>query len=317
MSQTDEYGNATDFSPQDSGDWFAQNAPPPASADLSTAAGAAANPQASNDAMNAQARQDPSFNPRDAIVARDSGSWAQQLKDPGDLADVQRNMSYAQNAGQGAQQFIDAKNAQFAARQINVPGGGGDNTGGVRNGSIGSGGGGVSGAPDYIHGFDEQFHAPTEAEAQASPGFQFRLGNAMKAIERSGLAKGTYFTNQTAGALTEQAGNQASAEYDKVYGRANDAFMQRFGINRANENDRFSSQRANRTDNFNEMDTNRKFDFGVSDSNRNFDRAMGNDQWGRGQDVWSMDRTNQLDYANGNVSLGDMRLRYQPKPAGG
>lgn len=74
----------------------------------------------------------PTTNPRDAIVARDAGSWEQALKeaggslfDPSDLQGVIRQVSYAQNAGQDPQQFLNQAISQYDTRRAPTASAGG------------------------------------------------------------------------------------------------------------------------------------------------------------------------------------------------
>lgn len=57
---------------------------------------------------------------------------------------------------------------------------------------------------------------------QADPGFQFRLDEGQKALERSASAKGGVFSGAAGKALTRFGQNFASEEYDKAYNRFND-----------------------------------------------------------------------------------------------
>ena len=87
-----------------------------------------------------------------------------------------------------------------------------------------TGGGGGATTPDLLAPFTEQFTfrdfvAPTLEQATQAPGFQFRLGEGLKALERSKAASGTVLNPATAKALNEFAQNAASAEYADVYGR--------------------------------------------------------------------------------------------------
>lgn len=79
-----------------------------------------------NQGWSEQAQQDPTFNPRDALVAHDANSWGQWLQnaardtgatyDPSDLEDIKRNVSYHQNAGKDPLEFLQAKRAQYVVR---------------------------------------------------------------------------------------------------------------------------------------------------------------------------------------------------------
>lgn len=150
-------------------------------------------------------------------------------------------------------------------------------------------------SPDPLKPWEEQFNAPTAEDAINSPGFQFRLGEGLKALERSAAAKGTLLTGGTMKGLTDYSQNKASEEYGNVYNRAYNEydtkrqnFLQneanRYNSQRSNLNDQwginsdyFNMGRVNRLDDFNIFDTSRKYNFGVMDSNRNFGRNLNND----------------------------------------
>ena len=114
------------------------------------------------DVWNIQAKIDPNFNPRDALIGADTSKWEARLKasggslyDPSDLAGVQRQVSYAQNAGIDPDVFLRQAEAQYAKRRgSNQPTG---QPSGSSAPSAGSGGGsssssssgGTSSAPSY------------------------------------------------------------------------------------------------------------------------------------------------------------------------
>ena len=278
---------------------------------------------------------DPAYNAAQAQLegAADWGAIEAQLRqaaaargvdyDPSDLEGIRRNAGYDQvHRGSGANyeralnEGLSGAIARYDQRATNTPGGGGSG-GGVPGGGapgMGGAGGGVGGAPQSIQPFGQQFTAPTLDEVRNSPGFQFRLGEAMQAIERSGLAKGTYFTNRTARAMQGQASDLASAEYDKLFNQKMGGLTTNRDTHFLNEGGRYDSERANRLDDFGMFDTNRKFDFGVMDSNRNFGRATTNDQWGRGVDLWGMNRQTGLDQFNQGATIAELINRYTPRP---
>jgi hypothetical protein len=102
------------------------------------------------------------------------------------------------------------------------------------------------------------FKAPTMAQAEASPGFQFRLKEGEQAIQRAAASKGTLLTGGTLKDLTKWGQELASQEYDKVYGRslgennlaynrALGEYQQAYGIygnNQANQYNRLSGMAA-------------------------------------------------------------------------
>jgi len=72
----------------------------------------------------------------------------------------------------------------------------------------------------------ERFTAPTAEQAQATPGFQFSLDKAQKALQQSAAAKGTLLSSATAQRLQENAIGLADQNYGNVYGRAYQNFSE-------------------------------------------------------------------------------------------
>lgn len=65
-----------------------------------------------------------------------------------------------------------------------------------------------------------EFKAPTVADLQTDPAYQFRQEQGQKAIERSAAAKGTLLTGGTLQDVASFADNLASQEFDKLYQRS-------------------------------------------------------------------------------------------------
>lgn len=82
----------------------------------------------------------------------------------------------------------------------------------------------TNGAPTVMNrgaaGILGQFQAPTAVTEQNDPGFQFRLEQGQKALERSAAARGTGLSGGQMKALTDYAQGSASQEYGNVYNRA-------------------------------------------------------------------------------------------------
>lgn len=74
-----------------------------------------------------------------------------------------------------------------------------------------------------------QFTAPTAADAQNDPGYQFRLQQGQRALEQSAVARGNLLSTGTARALTDYGQQAGSQEYQNVYGRRFGEFQQREG----------------------------------------------------------------------------------------
>lgn len=73
-------------------------------------------------------------------------------------------------------------------------------------------------APTYADA--KPFQAPSRAEAENDPSYQFALSEGRQGVERSAGAKGTLLTTGTLKDLDRYSQDAASAQYDKVYNRA-------------------------------------------------------------------------------------------------
>lgn len=80
--------------------------------------------------------------------------------------------------------------------------------------------GGAPGEFVAPEGAPGQFEAPTAVTMENDPGYQFRLEQAKKALERSAAARGTLLTGGTAKALGRYMQDYASGEFQNVYNRA-------------------------------------------------------------------------------------------------
>src|SRR5215831_1290636 len=66
------------------------------------------------------------------------------------------------------------------------------------------------------------FHAPTTGEMQLDPGYQFRVSEGLKALQRSGAAAGMTLSGAQAKGLEDWNQQAASQEYQNVFNRALD-----------------------------------------------------------------------------------------------
>lgn len=82
----------------------------------------------------------------------------------------------------------------------------------------------------FTQGYDPQFASPTNVTEQNDPGYQFRLEQGQKAIERSAAARGGLLTGGTLKDLTNYGQDLASNEYGNVYART----LQNYQTNREN-----------------------------------------------------------------------------------
>lgn len=76
-----------------------------------------------------------------------------------------------------------------------------------------------------------EFHRSfSMADFEADPGYQFRLEQGQKALERSGAVRGMLNSGQTLKALTNYAQGMASQEYQNAFNRFQQQRAQRYGM---------------------------------------------------------------------------------------
>lgn len=136
----------------------------------------------------------------------------------------------------------------------NLPGGNPGNTPPIVPGPLGNqghgggGAGGGGGAPAYPH-FNipgapvfnaPDFVAPTLADAYNEPGYQFRLGSGVRALEASAAARGLLRTGGTLTDVNQYGQRFAESEFKNVYDRA----LQAHGANYRAAHDEFAPQLA-------------------------------------------------------------------------
>lgn len=126
-----------------------------------------------------------------------------------------------------------------------------------------------------------------------NPSYQFKVSELTKGVNRGAAARGLSFTNAARQELGDRLNGLASTELDAEYGRQAGAFDRNFGT----------------------FDSNRNFAANRADTGWNQARTDVNDQWGRGSDLWSMNRTDRQDQFDNNYRLSDLVLARRPRPA--
>ena len=89
-----------------------------------------------------------------------------------------------------------------------------------------------------------QFTAPTIAQAQNEPGYQFALGQGTKALTNSAAASGNLLTGNTGEALQQYGQQFGEQNYQNVYNRAMQQYLlgyNQFETNQANLFNRYAS----------------------------------------------------------------------------
>jgi hypothetical protein len=84
------------------------------------------------------------------------------------------------------------------------------------------------------------FTAPTNVTEQNDPGFQTRLAEGQKALERSAAARGGVLSGGTAKAENQQAQDYASNEYGNVYNRAFNEYATKYNQFQTNQTNKFN-----------------------------------------------------------------------------
>lgn len=84
------------------------------------------------------------------------------------------------------------------------------------------------------------FAPPTDVTEQNDPGFQFRLAEGQKALERSAAARGNLLTGGTGKALLRYGQELGSNEYQNVYNRRLQEYQQAYNEFNNNQTNRFN-----------------------------------------------------------------------------
>lgn len=74
----------------------------------------------------------------------------------------------------------------------------------------------------------QQFQAPTAAEAEQFPGYQFQLQQGEKALQNSAAAQGNLLSGATQKGLQNYAQNSAQTDYQNVYNNALQQYQQSY-----------------------------------------------------------------------------------------
>jgi hypothetical protein len=78
--------------------------------------------------------------------------------------------------------------------------------------------------------YGSTFHAPTLAEVEATPGYQFQLQQGTDAIAKQAAATGTLLSGNTGKALTDYGQGLASTTYNDRYNQALQTYMTNYGV---------------------------------------------------------------------------------------
>lgn len=86
----------------------------------------------------------------------------------------------------------------------------------------------------------EQFNAPTAAQAQQTPGYQFALQQGQNAIQNSAAARGGLLSTGSMKTLDQYSQGLADQTYSDTYNRALGEYQQRYNIFEGNQTNEFN-----------------------------------------------------------------------------
>lgn len=107
------------------------------------------------------------------------------------------------------------------------------------------------------------FVAPTAADMGQDPGYQFRLSEGQKALERSGAARGVTNTGGNMKGLLDYGQQAASQEYGNVYNRN----LNTYNTNEANRAGAYQTNYGNALNAYNTNEANRASAYGTNAAN--------------------------------------------------
>ena len=107
------------------------------------------------------------------------------------------------------------------------------------------------------------FTVPTAEDMGQDPGYQFRVSEGQKDLERSGAARGVSRTGGEWKAITDYGQNAASQEYGNVYGRSKDSY----DTNERNRRDAYEMNYGNSLNAYNTNEANRAGAYGTNYGN--------------------------------------------------
>lgn len=88
--------------------------------------------------------------------------------------------------------------------------------------------------------WNQQFQAPTAAEAAATPGYQFALQQGLNAVQSGAAAQGNLLSGGTMKALNNYAQGMASTNYQQVYNNAFNQYLQNYGQFQQNQANQYN-----------------------------------------------------------------------------
>lgn len=156
-----------------------------------------------------------------------AGDWAYVEKPTEGIVDPATGIEYGPHGSRSGVN-LSALGLNTLRGSTNLRGGRGGRFGGNLGGIVGPGRFGTAGqAPEF------SFTPPSQEEALQDPGYQFALGEGLRALQGSAAARGTLRTGGTLRDLMDYGQQAATQRYGDVYGRqyqlARDEFAPKYG----------------------------------------------------------------------------------------
>ena len=177
---------------------------------------------------------------------------------------------------------------------------------------------GVYQAPTYAPA--APFSGPTAEQMAADPGYQFRLTEGQKALERSGAARGVTNTGGTLKNILDYGQQAASQEYGNVYNRAANAWgmnegarQQAFDRNAQQGWQGWGANEAGRLNAYQMTEADRAGAYGMNEANRA--AAAQFNQGGYQQAYQNEAQRKQQQYANQYNQWGDQFNQWRQQGA--
>ncbi len=149
--------------------------------------------------------------------------------------------------------------------------------------------------------WNKEFKAPTEAEVQATPGYQFALDQGLKGVDTGAAAKGTLLTSGNQKSRLAFATGLADQTYQGAYQRALGEYQQAYQIFQGNQQNLTNRATAERGAGLNEFNANQNTFF----NNQNLQRTAATNANETGlanflanYNIWNTDNNNVFNRLN-------------------
>ena len=149
--------------------------------------------------------------------------------------------------------------------------------------------------------WNQQFQAPTAAEAAATPGYQFQLQQGEDALQNSAAARGGLLSGGTAKSLDQYSQGLASTDYQQVYNNAFQNYLQNYNQFQTNQGNEYNRLAGLAGAGQQQVATSGQLGQQAANTNANINLTTGAQQ---GQDIQNAGAATASGYAGGANALG-------------